>query len=1068
MATLKRGLTRKTEEAARQASKPEAARSRPAPAWSEDDYLEAVAFLEDPDVSEEDRKGLSRDVNAYSQANPELAAKVAVPEVGHLAASGSSSAAIKKTKSRMRSEGYDKIASPEEYKTKKAALEGHLEEKGELTQKAKIREQDVDETTMPEDMAGELGADVAEFEQENPELRVGSAQGQVLFDENGMPVVSEGPVDLMRQIDQEAEAAKEKAGVYKINSALASASGREDLYADPEYLPPNSGFMDLMNAERHHEPPLELAKAALREKLGSNVERLTENDSAYHRFADAYWQEARAKAEAAGKPLVRVAYFADEKWKNRSASRQAMAVGDKAMPYGAFLSGVEKSLTGGIGSELLLGGAGKLMGRDLTREKHDLEARHPYLHGGGQAVGAAIPGGLGNRVFSAIAGKAPGALRAGAAGAVTGATESGVQDVVHNAGEALFARTPHYQGDIGSRALESGAYGFGGGILGSGIASAAESRVRALRESDVGPALARAEKGGVTTSFFGGVKRPQEMLDLERRAFAAQRQPIDVMTDDLADPIKAAALRDQGRVVSGVEAEKALIGPKTKLGRQRKPLSPLARQVDDELSRLFDDSGRQLPVTDGDRKAIAKLAAETLEVRVVPASEAANAVRRFGGGGRVYGNKRVPLERLSTLLDRAPELADQVRSAQRAAKDPALAAKRGRGKVPDTERTPPPESEPSTYREQADTEPDLGDTILPPAPDRGTMPSPPFKAVRDRASDVRVEEKPFEYDGVSVTDDGAHAVEEIPGHVYVIGPRKLTPQQLQDTIGRLSDKIKDDRSTDLWKRLRDAGLRSRDPFGGPPGTQPLMKGATKLENLSAKNAEWETRLADMRRRNEAAGLPGELSPRAEPLGGPGVPALDANQEKAFRGTLARSGSGAGRELSDDALLYFAELAEKEPEFRRLQAYLAAGELKGSADLRAAVGSRLVPSLYTGNPRAAMGLRTDPAMRSMSKQVPRAVPISQEIRGLLQRILRGESAPSAKPRAKGTTRITPLDDLRTGATGPLSARQLGPAAGAGHHRREQMTLDKLPPAERELLLRLVELSQRMPKKKASGE
>lgn len=1168
MAALKKGLTQKTEQAAKEASKPEAARARTAPAWSDTEYAEAMAMLEDPGIDQETRAELSRGVNAFSSANPDLAASVAVPEAAHLADSGSSAEATKRTKKRMRAEGYDAITSPEQYREKKGALEGHLGEKQELARQTRNREVDAGETTMPEDMAQELGEDVRAYETENPELN----QGRVLFGDDGRPMVAGDVTDNMAAIDQEADRAREEIGLYQIDPKLPSASGRTDLYADPEYLPPGADIATILGANYHHEPPLELAKAALRDRLGSEAEHLTERDEAYRRFADAYWQEARSRAEAEGRPLLRVAHMSDPRWKKSAvgglegmARQTAQRSGDVLGPLAAGAYGALDAMTFGTGGELAAGGLGKLTGQDMIRQSHDLEERHPVAHGAGVLAGAVNPYGATARVYGALAGKAPGALRSAAAGAATGAAESYVGDRAYNLSE-----TPDRQRTgLGGRAAEAALWGAGGGLLGELIGSFAANRVKGLREEgDLGPTLARAEQGGVRTSanpFGDAARKPFSMRHAEREALKSGRQPVDKMVEDVADPIAAAAFREQLGIVGGIEAEKAAtLGGKTKLGRQRKSLDPLARQVDDELARLFDDTGRQLPGSDSDRKALGQLASQTLEVKVVPAARATAAVRSFGGGGRVYGggSKRQTLEKLQDLLDKAPELAEHVRRAQRDARDPAVAAKakprRGKPKVPDTVREAPPTSgdpyadvrekgqywlddiehqlkvgaitdktaakwrdelsqwveeemlirkmkeagaspedvypmivanenrypfhsnwrqggsadAPATYREPADTEPDLGDTILPPAPDRGTLRSPPFKAVRDKAPSVEVEEKP--YDGVSVTDDGLHVVEDMPGFVYVVGPRKLTPQQLQDTIGRLSDKIKDDRSTDLWKRLRDAGLRTRDKFADP-SAEPRVKGATKLQGLSAKNAEWDRRLGEMRKKNEAAGLPGEMAPRTELEGGPGLPKLEFNQDQAFRGRLSKSGSGAGRELSDDALLDFAKKANVEDDLRKLRAYGAAGEITNAGSLRAAVGLRSLPSFYTGDPGAAIGLRTDPAARALSRQRPRPesdprlrAAVSDRVRDLLRRLTGKAPGPKTEVAAGGRARSTPLEDLRTGRSGPLSARRLGPAAAAGHHRREEVTIDKLPADERKLLLRLIALSEGAPSKRAAGE
>jgi len=622
--------------------------------------------------------------------------------------------------------------------------------------------------------------------------------------------------------------------------------------------------------------------------------------------------------------------------------------------------------------------------------------------------------------------------RMGLAGAGTGAAESAVQDVVHNAAESAFARDPRMQEDIGGRAMNSALFGAGGALAATPIAAVAGAAVRRLRQGDLGPLLARAEAGGVETGGIHGVKLPEGMRAATREAAAQGRQPVDVMLDRVMDPIASAALREQLATISAVEGEKAaaLVG---KAGKTKASVSPLASQVNDELARLFDDTGRLMPVAEADRKALGKLAEQTLEVRVVPIADAKNAVRRMGGGGR-----RMTPEQVARLLDRAPELAEPVRSAQKAAQEGATAVKPKRGRkaqAPDTERTAP--------LDEAATEPG---TMLPPP--RETMPSPPFTARPDRAPDVTVE-SPRPYDLVGEAEGGGFAVGEIPGHVYVVGPRKLNPQQLQDTIGRLSDMIDEGKSTDLFKRLRDAALRTRDKFP---------------ENWSAKNTDWASRLGAMQKKNEAAGLPREMQP--DPTR-PGQPALLASEEKAFTNTVRGFGGGAGRELQDSALADFARQSGAEGELRQIGAYMAAQELRNKARVRGVVGMSSNPSLYSANPAETIGLRLDPAMRALSKQLPQGPPISPGLRSLVRKILK---EPPLEEVAKQQRRLAnPIEALRAGQTGILSARQLGPAAGAGHDRREKVLyLNQLPPKERELLLRLVTISQRTPRAAASGE
>ncbi len=1008
-------------------------------------YREAFSLMDDPEVDEGTRSFLRGKVEQFEKKSPAVAMRIVAQETGDQdllfkaermgqGVGGSASFGESGLES-MRRAGINKPMSREQYAQQRESLQGHYQEKAELADTARRRETYIQPMTMPEQTASEMRAGLEQFAAEHPEeVPPEAAPGTMVIGPEGATMGGDVSTSAFNDIDKEANAELERLGTLDIDENLPSGSGRKDLYAEPEFLPPGAGFMDLLYAERFHEPPLDVARAALRQRLGAEADDITEKDHAYKRFADAMWQEARAKAEATGKPIVRIAYMTDDRWKNsKQASRRVVGGADAAMQTVLpFQIGAGKAITGGLSNEASAAIAGAVMGRDVTREMHDIEAYHPYATGAGMVFGAMAPGGLANRAFSGFAGSTPSMARMGLAGAGTGAAESYVQDKIHNAAESAFARDPRMQEDIGGRAMNSALFGAGGALVANPIAHVAGAAVRRLREGDLGPLLARAEAGGVETGGVSGVKLPGGMQAAAREAAAQGRQPVDVMLDRVMDPIASAALREQLATVGSVEAEKAaaLAG---KAGKAKASVSPLASQVNDELARLFDDTGRLMPVAEADRKALGKLAEQTLEVRVVPVAQARNAVRQMGGGGR-----RMTPEQVARLLDRAPELAEPVRQAQKAAQEagPAARPKRGRNKaqVPDTERTAP--------MDEAATEPG---TMLPPPGQ--TMPSPPFTARPDRVPDVTVE-SPKPYDLVGEAEGGGFAVGEIPGHVYVVGPRKLNPQQLQDTIGRLSDMIDEGKSTDLFKRLRDAALRTRDKFP---------------ENWSAKNTEWAERLGAMQKKNEAAGLPREMRP--DPTR-PGQPALLASEEKAFTNTTRGFGSGAGRELTDEALVDFARQGGKEEELRQIGAYMASQELRNKARVRGVVGMSANPSLYSANPAETLGLRLDPAMRALSKRLPQGPPISPGLRNLVRKILK---EPPLEEVAKQQRQLAnPIEALRAGQTGLMSARQLGPAAGAGHDRREKVFLNQLPPKERELLLRLVAISQRTPRQAASGE
>lgn len=927
------------------------------------------------------------------------------------------------------------------------------------------------------------------------------------------------PVDNALQFKQQLrQKDRETLGLDKRTETNASSSKLDALYRDPEFMPKGRGFWDYANATYYYEPPVSLVQEALKGKYLNDgwteeaadkaVSSINEDSDEYQRFADALWVETYEQAKAAGKPALRTKYMQDGGWRTQARVQSAVV---------PFAYGVDRTLTGGAASEL----TSALFESESNRRARQAEVEaSPIATGAGAVVGALAPGGLTGRMYSSLAGGATsGVGRRIAAGVGTGAGESLAADAVHNASEALFTDSPRYrnEADVAAGAGFSGLAGGGGALLGEGVTALARAGVRKMRSGKMGPALRRAEEGGATTGVLRGAEMTPAMKADEAYALQHKIDPEDLMAQNVADPIAAQAMREGRELAEMQAAENALVGPGTKLGKKENPIQPVVTQVRKELDALFDPkTGRVDPLVAKERKELASLLAETVEVRVVPAAQARGAVAAFSGGGR-----QVKPAELGKLIDQAPELAPMVRQAQRDAMDPSVMRKT-RKKTARQALSPEP-ADIGGARTERDAAAEMmaklnfpggrvdvskfgkdayvpgkhpttistpdnpavlegaGSTIRPPPTEANpTMPSPGMPGqYRTKPPNVNVEEPdPGDLLGeADVAGQKVHAVGEVPGHVYVVGPRKMNPERLDRFIKRANKLAEDSEGYEPYQRILAAAMQTRDKFDFP-GAAPMRKGDLRLKGLSAKKAEHQMQLEQQMNKQEMAGLPRrDLKPMPEYEAGAGefpAPMLTGGERAGLTGSISKHGS-AGRPEADEAQRRFAEAAGVLPELKQLLAYKSVKELQKAASIRGAIGSRLSPSLYTGQPFSALGLRADPMLRALSGDAPKATPISDALYAVVKKLAGTAKNPAVETKLsdKGTVaalragRLNPLATIQ-GASSRASPRRLAQAAAGGENQRRGHKLTDLSPEEVRVLLRLAAMVQDTERKAASGE
>lgn len=373
-----------------------------------------------------------------------------------------------------------------------------------------------------------------------------------------------------------------------------------------------------------------------------------------------------------------------------------------------------------------------------------------------------------------------------------------------------------------------------------------------------------------------------------------------------------------------------------------------------------------------------------------------------------------------------------------------------------------------------------GAPMPPPTEANPTMPSPAMPGqYRTKPPNVNVEE-PDPGDLVGEVEIGGkkmYVPGEIEGHVYVLGPRKMDPGRLERFERRVNDLVETSEGRGPYKRILASILETRDKFDFP-GAAPMRKGDLRLKGLSAKKAEHQMQLEQQMNKQELAGLPRrDLKPMPEYEAQaiePPMPMLTGAERKGLTGAVAGHG-GPGRPESDEAQRRLADAAGVLPELKQLVSYKAVKELQKAASFKSAIGSRLMPTLYSGQPLSTIGLRADPMLRALAGDAPKAVPISDALYSLVKKMAGGARSPSVET-SRGTQetvsalRVSRLNPLATmqGASSRGSARRLAQASAGGEDQRRGHRLTDLSSEEVMVLLRLAAMVRDTERKKASGE
>lgn len=467
--------------------------------------------------------------------------------------------------------------------------------------------------------------------------------------------------------------ALERAGLTGRDETLASASKYTDIYRNPEWVPPDAEFVKILDATRWEEPPLEIARIALKRP------ELTEDDPAYQRFADEQWAHEYDSARAEHRVTTRMKYLKSPTWtqalRGKPVKEIAAAAAGALVPGGLAIqaissgslpgSGVAKKLSdithsatpaglamtsslartasAGAANRLFAEGAERVSasppGVDRSQSMEELEGRHPYASTAGMILGALTPGGLpalmyrgGTKLLAPAGTKLLGRL---AAGAATGATASPVLSVA----EDLTSGAPV----SGEKALASSLLGAGGGVLGEGLSSLAGRLATRLRAGPKGQRIADLERAGGGTSVVRGYKPPPRMAAAEERALGEGQHLEDSLISKVEDPIAASALRKQTEQMTR-DAGQSRDYLKTKEARVPRPVSNLYQQVSEEISTMTDSSGRVLP---GMQSQLDELLA--FQSQISAPTKTASQIRSPG--------RKMNAQQLTTVIKRLDDLA---------------------------------------------------------------------------------------------------------------------------------------------------------------------------------------------------------------------------------------------------------------------------------------------------------------------------------------------------------------------------------------------------------------------------
>lgn len=324
------------------------------------------------------------------------------------------------------------------------------------------------------------------------------------------------------------------------NNNLPSASKIQDLFAPPEYTPPQSlgvfgdpigfGGMTKGSYDVHIEPSIGQFRSEARPVYGDKVDELDTTSQAYKAYADKKYQMAYDQAVKSGRGLIRPEYILNDK------KREEMKIG---LGLGGGLVSLADAATAGVASRTAPGDAKKVTA--LAEGAPDAVTLPAEL------TGAALNPLF--RMFPAISkgtsfgkGVAKQALRGGAAAGGTTAIElaarkaSGEDVSLEDAAEA-----------IGKSAVLGVGLGATGGLITEGARLHGENLERTTP-------LGELRKRGAQTSVTKGIKAGP-VLEAEERA-AAEAGFVDPITREadvpayhasrLEEPMTTAARREQG------------------------------------------------------------------------------------------------------------------------------------------------------------------------------------------------------------------------------------------------------------------------------------------------------------------------------------------------------------------------------------------------------------------------------------------------------------------------------------------------------------------------------------------
>lgn len=333
------------------------------------------------------------------------------------------------------------------------------------------------------------------------------------------------------------------------NEKLASASQVTDLYQPPEFIPPGLSALDALpstfggKVDHYVEPGLSQFQ---RDMAGvyPNIHTLDEGSLQYKQYADAQWKAIYERAQAEGRPVVRMEYAKSPLW--------TKSFGDRAFMTGMQGIGMAASAAHGADDAAFAGMGGRLT--DTHENGQLLEAANPGSALTGRILGGVNPRSIGNVAARGVAGglarALPGAvpltestlgsaLASGGKGAVAAGTDSLANDAADYALDDRGNVKPEGdRGDFDWRGAEKRAAqaSLFGGALGAGAdltGQLAGLPGKALRREQ--PFIEDAERiGGRTEASLRGFKPGKDYEALAKRARAAGTEPPELVAGELA------------------------------------------------------------------------------------------------------------------------------------------------------------------------------------------------------------------------------------------------------------------------------------------------------------------------------------------------------------------------------------------------------------------------------------------------------------------------------------------------------------------------------------------------------